>query len=219
MIFYSLEFFIFLPLVFLIHHYSNDRYRRLVLLLASLCFYSAFKLPHLLLALALVIGVTYRVGRWIDATSSPGSRKALLWLGIGLNLLILIAVKYLPFIIRNLNALASGLSWNVALPESPVLVSIGVSYFVFQALSYLIDVYLEIEQPERDFGLFALYLSFFPKLLQGPIERAGNLLPQLRAPYEFSYDAVRSGLLLFTWGMFKKLVVADRLALYVDLVY
>ncbi len=219
MTFYSLEFFLFLPLVFIIYHYSGDRVRRLVLLLASVCFYAAFRLPHLVLALVCVVSVSYVIGLRIDASSTPGRRIGLLWLGIGANLLVLIAVKYLPFIVACLNTLASKLSWGVSLPESPLLVSIGVSYFVFQALSYIIDVYLKTEAAERDFVLFALYLSFFPKLLQGPIERTADLLPQLRAPYEFRYDVVRSGLLLFTWGMFKKLVVADRLALYVNMVY
>ena len=219
MLFYSLEYFLFLPLVFLLFYVSGDKTRRLLLLLASICFYAAFRLPHLLLALGVVAVATYAAGLRIGSATTQGRRKVLLWLGIGVNLLVLIAVKYLPFITMNLNALASRLSWNVTLPESPLLVSIGVSYYVFQAISYLIDIYLEIEEPERDFGVFALYLSFFPKLLQGPIERAGDLLPQLRAPYLFSYDKMRSGLLLFVWGMFKKLVVADRLGLYVDLVY
>ena len=219
MVFYSLEFFFFLPLVFLIHYYSGDRARRLVLLLASICFYAAFKLPHLLAALALVVIVTYAVGLRIGPDSERGSRKAFFLFGICANLLVLVAIKYLPVIINGINALTSLFPGGMPLPARPVLVSIGVSYFVFQAISYLIDVYLEIQEPERDFGEFALYLSFFPKLLQGPIERASDLLPQLHAPYEFRYDVVRSGLFLFTWGMFKKLVVADRLALYVDMVY
>jgi len=219
MVFYSLEFFFFLPLVFLIHYYSGDRARRLVLLLTSICFYAAFKLPHLLAALALVVIVTYAVGLRIGPDSERGSRKAFFLFGICANLLVLVAIKYLPVIINGINALTSLFPGGMPLPARPVLVSIGVSYFVFQAISYLIDVYLEIQEPERDFGEFALYLSFFPKLLQGPIERASDLLPQLHAPYEFRYDVVRSGLFLFTWGMFKKLVVADRLALYVDMVY
>jgi D-alanyl-lipoteichoic acid acyltransferase DltB (MBOAT superfamily) len=98
-------------------------------------------------------------------------------------------------------------------------VAIGVSYYVFQAISYLVDIYLEIEKPEHHFGYFALYLAFFPKLLQGPIERAGDLIPQLKARYEFNYDNMRFGMLLFTWGLFKKVVIADRLSLYVDAVY
>ncbi len=219
MVFYSLEYFLFLPLVFLIYHYSSDRVRRLVLLLASICFYAAFKLPYLLVALALVVTVTYAAGLGIAASSNSGRRKALFLLGISANLLVLIAIKYLPFLLKSFNSLAAYFPGDLSVPVSPLLVSIGVSYFVFQALSYLIDVYLEIQEPEHDFGQFALYLSFFPKLLQGPIERASDLLPQLHAPYEFRYDMVRSGLLLFTWGMFKKLVVADRLAIYVDMVY
>jgi len=219
MVFYSLEFFFFLPLVFLIHYYSGDRARRLVLLLASICFYAAFKLPHLLAALALVVIVTYAVGLRIGPDSERGSRKAFFLFGICANLLVLVAIKYLPVIINGINALTSLFPGGMPLPARPVLVSIGVSYFVFQAISYLIDVYLEIQEPERDFGEFALYLSFFPKLLQGPIERASDLLPQLHAPYEFRYDVVRSGLFLFTWGMFKKLVVADRLSQYVNVVF
>jgi len=94
-----------------------------------------------------------------------------------------------------------------------------VSYYVFQAISYLTDLYLEIEKPERHFGYFALYMAFFPKLLQGPIERSGDLLPQLKQPYRFDYENMRAGLLLFAWGLFKKVVIADRLGSRVDLVY
>src|SRR6266567_2200529 len=104
-------------------------------------------------------------------------------------------------------------------PHASTLVTIGVSYYAFQAISYLIDIYLEVQEPERHFGYFALYMAFFPKLLQGPIERAGDLLPQLRQPYEFDYDTMRSGMLTFAWGLFKKVVVADRLALFVNTVY
>lgn len=219
MVFTSLQYFVFLPLVFLAHHYLGDRARTPLLLLASLAFYAAFKLPHLLLALAVVTGATYAAGLRLGAAGAPRSRTRWLWCGVGVNLLVLVSMKYLPFLAQNLNELAAALSWNARVPAVPVIVSIGVSYFVFQALSYLIDLYLEIIEPERDFGRFALSLSFFPKLLQGPIERSGDLLPQLHAPYEFRYETVRSGLLLFAWGMFKKLVVADRLGLYVNMVY
>ncbi len=219
MVFYSLQYFLFLPLVFLLHHYCGDRQRRPLLLLASLCFYAAFKLPYLLGALALVTALTYAAGRGMRAGAGPGKRKAAFLAGIGGNLLVLISLKYLPFMEKTFNDLASGISLGVSLPVTPLLVTVGISYYVFQAISYLIDIYLEIEEPERDFVCFALYLSFFPKLLQGPIERAGDLLPQLRVPYAFNYENVRAGLLLFTWGMFKKLVIADRLGLFVDLVY
>jgi len=219
MLFYSIEYFLFLPLVFVVFYFSGDRIRGLVLLLASLFFYAAFKLPHLLLSLVLVALSTYIFGILMGTCENSLRRKVLLWGGISANLLVMIYVKYLPFLAKNLKVLADILSWDVSFPEAPVVVSIGVSYYVFQAISYLIDIYLEIDKPEKNFGYFSLYLCFFPKLLQGPIERAGDLLPQLRTPYVFDYATVRSGMLLFTWGMFKKLVVADRLGLFVDIVY
>ena len=95
----------------------------------------------------------------------------------------------------------------------------GVSFFVLQAISYLIDIYLEVLDPERHFGYFALYLSFFPKLIQGPIERGGDLLPQLHSPYKFDYQRMRLGLWKVEQGLFKKLVIADRLAIFVNAVY
>jgi D-alanyl-lipoteichoic acid acyltransferase DltB (MBOAT superfamily) len=95
-------------------------------------------------------------------------------------------------------------------------VSIGVSYYSFQAISYLADLYLEVVEPEKHFGRYTLYLALFPKLLQGPIERAADLLPQLRQPYRFDYEVARSGLVLFAWGLFKKLVLADSFAQLVE---
>ena len=219
MIFTSFQFFLFFPLLFLAHHWCCDRMRRPLILLASLGFYAAFWQPHLLVALAVVVTVTYLLGLRLGAAATTRRRKGFFWSGIIANIGVLIAVKYLPAIFAGLNIVAGWLPLPLSFTDRPVLVSIGVSYFVFQAISYLIDIYLEIIEPERDFGVFAIYLSFFPKLLQGPIERAGDLLPQLHAPYRFDYHMVRSGLLLFAWGMFEKLVVADRLAIYVDMVY
>jgi len=143
----------------------------------------------------------------------------LLWGGIASNVIILIFLKYLPFLTQNLNAALHLFSPGITVAVSIAIVSIGVSYFVFQAISYLIDVYLEVVKPERHFGYFTLYMGFFPKLLQGPIERAEDLLPQLKQPYVFNYDNVRAGVVLFVWGLVKKIVIADRMALMVDAVY
>lgn len=137
------------------------------------------------------------------ATQDPRVQKTLFVTGVGGNVLLLASLKFLP-------VLSQG---------ALILVTIGLSYFVFQAISYLIDLHLEILEPERHFGYFFLSLAFFPKLLQGPIERSGDLLPQLRQPYAFNYDNIRSGALLFGWGLFKKIVIADRLAVYVNTVY
>ncbi|MRR59224.1 MAG: MBOAT family protein, partial [Deltaproteobacteria bacterium] len=198
---------------------AGDRYRWFVLLAASLIFYGFLLEPHLLIALLGVAVVSYAGGIMVGKAADAGRRHALFLGAIGCNLLVLVGLKYLPFLTGNFTSLLNLVGYESLLPAAPVLVSIGVSFFVFQALSYLIDVYLEIEEPERHLGYFTLSLAFFPKLLQGPIERAGDLLPQLRVPYRFDYDNMRSGLLLFGWGLFKKIVVADRLGLFVDAVY
>jgi D-alanyl-lipoteichoic acid acyltransferase DltB (MBOAT superfamily) len=105
------------------------------------------------------------------------------------------------------------------LPELNVLLPVGISFYTFQTLSYTIDVYRGEKEPERHFGLFALYVAFFPQLVAGPIERSTRLLPQMRMHFKFDYEKVKNGILLMCWGFFKKVVIADRLAEYVNLVY
>lgn len=217
--FNSLKYLLFLPVVYLIFYFVGERARWCVLLAASLIFYSALNVPYLLVVLVLVAMSTYSFGLWLDQTESPKAKRALLWTGIAANVLILVVMKYLPFLSENLKELSTILSLDAQIQPIKAFVAIGVSYYVFQAISYLFDIYLEIEKPERHFGYFALYLAFFPKLLQGPIERAGDLIPQLKTKYEFNYDNMRFGMLLFIWGLFKKVVIADRLGLYVDAVY
>jgi alginate O-acetyltransferase complex protein AlgI len=217
--FNSFNYFLFLPVVYLLFYFVGERIRWVVLLAASLLFYAALNVPYLLVVLVLVAMTTYGFGIWLDQAESAKARRALLWGGIAANVLILIVMKYLPFLSENLKELSTLLSLSAQIQPIKAFVAIGVSYYIFQAISYLFDIYLEIEKPERHFGYFALYLVFFPKLLQGPIERAGDLIPQLKTRYEFNYDNMRFGMLLFAWGLFKKVVIADRLGLYVDLVY
>lgn len=217
--FNSLQYFLFLPVVYLVFYFAKDRVRWFVLLTASLLFYAALNVPYLLVVLLLVVITTYGFGRFLGRASTPKAKLFLLWGGISVNVLILVLLKYLPFLSENLEALSAFLSLHAQIQPVKVLVAIGVSFYVFQAISYLIDIYLETLKPERHLGYFALYMAFFPKLLQGPIERGGNLLPQLKAKYAFNYDNMRSGLLLFVWGLFKKAVIADRLGLFVDAIY
>jgi D-alanyl-lipoteichoic acid acyltransferase DltB (MBOAT superfamily) len=217
--FNTLSYFLFLPAVFLLHYFSPDRFRWLVLLGASFCFYAVLKAPHLIAVLLFITTITYFAGIWIDRKDDIRTKQYLLWGGISANVLTLIILKYLPFITRNLNLVLNWISPGSTAPVSRTIIAIGTSYFIFQAISYLIDVYLEIINPERHFGRFALYMSFFPKLLQGPIERGGDLLPQLKAPYVFNYENLRSGVMLFAFGLIKKVVVADRLALIVNPVF
>ncbi len=212
MTFTSFSYFLFLPFVYLIFHLTVDRWRWLVLLVASYGFYATLKAPYLLAVLLVVTGISFTCGLRIAARQDEVIRKRWLWLGSIACVAVLALFKYLPFLATRSQSLL--LSFNPSL-----IISIGVSYFTFQAISYMVDIYLDIEEPEYHPGHFALYMAFFPKLLQGPIERAGDLLPQLKQPYKFDHDTVRSGMLLFARGLFKKLIVADRLALYADQVY
>lgn len=217
--FNSLKYFLFLPVVYLVFCFAGERARWFVLLVASLLFYAFLNVPYLLAVLILVAMATYGFGIWLEQAESARAKRILLWSGVATNVMILVGMKYLPFLSENLKTFFALFSLNYQIQPIKAFVSIGVSYYVFQALSYLFDIYLEIEKPERHLGYFFLYLAFFPKLLQGPIERAGDLIPQLKIKYEFNYDNMRFGLLLFTWGLFKKVVIADRLGLYVDAVY
>lgn len=219
MLFNSFPYFIFLSVVWLLFMLVPDRLRWLILLLASYVFYGFLLKPALLVVLTVVIVVTFWFGKLIDQRQDLLSRRRMLWLGVVSNLSFLIYFKYAPFFVQNLNVLLGSISGSVVLEVPQLLVSIGLSFFIFQAISYLADIYFRTAKPEPHIGYLALYLSFFPKLLQGPIERSKDLLPQLKLPYKFDYGCFRAGMLLFAWGLFKKIVVADRLAIYVNKVY
>jgi alginate O-acetyltransferase complex protein AlgI len=200
--FNSLNYSIFLPVVLLLTVITPQRTRWVVLMLGSFFFYATVKEPILILALLLVTVASYVGGRCLVGQAERRWGSVMLWAFIGFDLLILIALKYFPHKL-----------------STTIVTVVGVSYFVFQAISYVVDVYAGLYPPEKHFGYLALYLAFFPKLLQGPIERAGDLLPQLHSIGSFEYEKVRTGLLMFAWGLFKKLVIADRLGFYVDSVY
>ena len=214
MAFTSLSYLILLFAVLAVVSPWHEESRWFVLLFESYAFYLALQVPYLPVILLAITAITFLTGRCLGKCQEDGKRAAIFWSGFSANILTLVALKGWPYLRRYLPLAA-----DYTRPSGELLVTIGVSYFIFQAVSYLIDVYWEIEEPEGHFGYFALYLAFFPKLLQGPIERAGDLLPQLRARQGFDYDNVRAGLVLFAWGMLKKVVLADRLAFFVNTVY
>jgi D-alanyl-lipoteichoic acid acyltransferase DltB (MBOAT superfamily) len=201
----SLEFLVFVAAVWAAHALAPERFRWVVLLAASAGFYATWHAPHLLGLLAASTLAAWGAGRALARATGP-RRSALLWAGIAAQVALLASAKYGPPVLFALGAIG---------PDT-VLATLGLSYFTLQAIAYVAGVYLEVDAPEPHLGRFALYLAFFPKLLQGPIERPGDLLPQLRAPYRFDYQAVRSGLALVGWGLFKKLVVASRFGAFVD---
>jgi alginate O-acetyltransferase complex protein AlgI len=210
----SLQFGVFLLALWIVYQFLPQRLRWLALLLASLWFYAALNAPLLLVALGSVTVVAFHLGRSIHRQQSESTRTLLLWIGIAANIAILCSIKYLHPLVAALSPSAI-LEWQ----RANLFLSIGVSYYTLQAISYMVDLYLGRVEPERHLGRFALYLGYFPKLLQGPIERAEDLLPQLAALRLPDYSQLRLGAILFAWGLFKKIAVADRLAPYVDAVY
>ncbi|MCE7945771.1 MAG: MBOAT family protein, partial [Chlorobi bacterium CHB1] len=181
MLFHSLEFIIFFPVVVAIYFLAPLRFRQFFLLLASYYFYMCWKAEYAVLIL-LSTGIDYVAALHMHKTSGRGN------------------IFY-------------------EFPLFDILLPVGISFYTFQTLSYTIDVYRSEKTPERNFIKFALYVTFFPQLVAGPIERSTRLLPQFDHEHKFDANRVVSGLRLMLWGFFKKLVIADRLALYVNEVY
>jgi len=170
----------------------------------------------------LVIGSTlidYIAGIKIAGSTKKSVRKNFLIFSLIGNLSTLFLFKYLNFFNDNIRLLFDSFNIFYNVPHFNLLLPVGISFYTFQSLSYTIDVYRGQTKVERHFGIFALYVSFFPQLVAGPIERSENLLPQLYQKNDFSYERVRSGLLLMLWGFFKKIVVADNIAVFVNIVF
>jgi alginate O-acetyltransferase complex protein AlgI len=219
MSFTSPFFLAFFLLIFFLYYLIGRPGPRLVLLLAaSFGFYLALGAYYLAAILVLIIGITYLFGLAI-AKAGERAKKAWFISAVILDLLPLLATRYLPLLQAPLQNLATALKLPALELKMPLLITIGISFYTFQAISYLIDIYLETQEPEHNFLKFALYLAFFPKLLQGPIERAADLLPQLSLDQPFDYATVRRGFLLFAWGYFQKVIIADRLAQMINPVF
>ena len=217
MLFNSFSFFVFFPIVTFFYFLLPHRLRWIFLLFVSCVFYMSF-IPAYILILAFLILVDYTAARYIE--NAQGSRrKAGLLLSIFATCLILCIFKYFDFINSNLSAIAH--FFNIQYPTQvlKLILPIGLSFHTFQSLSYVIDVYRGKAKAERHLGIYALYVMFYPQLVAGPIERPGHLLPQFRQVHLFEYQRVTDGLKLMAWGLFKKMVVADQLAPYVNAVY
>ncbi|MBN1581575.1 MAG: MBOAT family protein [Anaerolineae bacterium] len=215
--FNSFQFLLFLPAVLVAYLRIPQRYRWALLLTASYGFYAAWS-PSFLIWIALSTLMSYVLARLMAQTSKQRWRKGLLVSSIVAHLSLLFAFKYLNFASDIWRALV-GQAPNVGAPVVNLLLPVGISFYTFQSIGYTIDVYRGRIAPEKHLGIFALYVSFFPKLVAGPIERAEHLLPQFRLEHTVDASRVFSGLQLVLWGMFKKVVIADRLAVYVNAVY
>ena len=218
MLFHSLQFLIFFTATAILYFACPPRYWWAWLLGASYYFYAAWA-PEYVVWLAVTTLIAYFLAIEIAKTPAPGRRKAFLALGVFSNLGLLISLKYLDFVNESLRALFERFNLLYNVPAFQVLLPVGISFYVLQTLGYLIDVYRGKVEPERHLGYLALFVSFFPQLVTGPIERAEHLIPQLRTKREVSAAGISDGLRMMLWGTFKKVVVADRLAMYVDAVY
>lgn len=219
MLFNSLHFLVFYPVVTLVYFLVPTlRVRNILLLIASYYFYMQYK-PEYGLLMLLSTMIDYFAGLGMSRTSRKAIKR--LWLASSLmgNLGMLFAFKYFNFFNTNVARLLSFFDIAYQPLSLDVLLPIGISFYTFQTLSYTIDVYRGDMVPERDFFDFALYVSFFPQLVAGPIERSTNLLHQFKIYHEFDEDRVVSGLRLMVYGFFKKVVIADRLAVIVETVY
>jgi len=218
MLFNSPAFALFFPVVTAGYFLLPHRWRWLWLLAASCYFYMAF-VPAYILILLFTIAVDYGAGILIERSTDPRRRQLLLACSIVANVGVLAVFKYAGFLDANLAALARWLGWNYSLHALGLVLPIGLSFHTFQAMSYVIEVYRGRQPAERHLGIYALYVLFYPQLVAGPIERPQNLLPQFHQPQVFDQARVTAGLQLMAWGLFKKVVVADRLAVLVDAVY
>jgi D-alanyl-lipoteichoic acid acyltransferase DltB (MBOAT superfamily) len=211
MLFNSFEFYLFFPIVTVIYFLLPYKYRWLHLLLASCLFYAAF-IPAYLLILFFTIVIDYWAGILIE-NAAGSRRKWFLVISIISNAGILAIFKYYNFIAGNLNTIFHDI------PLLKIILPIGLSFHTFQAMSYTIEVYRGNQKAERHFGIYALYVMFYPQLVAGPIERPQNMLHQFYEKFDFDYDRVISGLRLMMWGLFKKVIIADRLGVAVDAIY
>mgnify|MGYP002510427468 FL=1 len=217
MLFNSLPFLIFFPCIFVLYYALPFRFRKYMLLIASYYFYMCWK-PEFIVLILFSTLVDYFCG--LGMVRYPGRKKWLLAVSLAMNLGLLFFFKYLNFFGETLTALCRAVSIPFSAPTLSIILPVGISFYTFQTLSYTLDVYRGKLEPERDFVTFALFVSFFPQLVAGPIEKAADLLPQLKEEHPFTYENATWGAKLMAWGFFKKMVVADQLAvLIVDPVY
>jgi alginate O-acetyltransferase complex protein AlgI len=218
MLFNSTDFLFFFPVTVLVYFLLPYRFRWLHLLIASCVFYAAF-IPAYIFILFFLIITDYIAALFIQKAEGR-RRKFFLAISIISNVGFLSVFKYYNFFAENINALIThaGIAVNT-LPYLHIILPVGLSFHTFQAMSYTIEVYRKNQQAEKHLGIYALYVMFFPQLVAGPVERPQNMLPQFRQRHAFSFQNLLDGLRLFCWGLFKKVVIADRLTVYTDAVF
>lgn len=217
MLFNSLAYFVFLPLVVLLYFLLPEKWRNIMLLLASCYFYMVF-IPVYVLILGFTIVIDYYAGIYLEKFEGK-RRKYFLIASIVANVSVLAVFKYYNFLNDNLSLFLASFGYSNSIPDLGIALPIGLSFHTFQAMSYTIEVYRGNQKAEHNFWTYALYVMFFPQLVAGPIERPQNMLHQFYQKHRFSMDRLITGGKFIIWGLFKKVVIADRLAAYTNVVY
>jgi D-alanyl-lipoteichoic acid acyltransferase DltB (MBOAT superfamily) len=221
MLFNSIDFAIFLPIVFILYWFVANKSLKLqnfLIVAASYLFYGWWDWRFLSLILFSTI-VDYTIGRQLEKESKLINRKVLLWISIIVNLGLLGFFKYYNFFLDNFIGAFSFLGTELNVNSLNIILPVGISFYTFQTLSYTIDVYKNKLEPTKDFIAFSAFVSFFPQLVAGPIERATNLLPQFYTKRVFDYSKAVDGLRQILWGLFKKIVVADNCAEFANQIF
>ena len=217
MLFNSIHFLFFFLITTTIYYLLPHSKRWILLLACSCYFYMAF-VPIYIIILGVTIVIDYYAAIWIEKVNIK-KKKLFLILSLIANIGILAIFKYHNFFNENFSILLKGFGLNNPIPYLNILLPIGLSFHTFQAMSYTLEVYRGNQKAEKHFGIYSLYVMFYPQLVAGPIERPQNILYQLRKKIDFNYEKITSGLRLMGWGIFKKVVIADRLAVVVDHVF
>lgn len=218
MLFNSLSFAIFLPIVFVLYWCLPHKYRWILLFAASYYFYMSWNAKYVVLILFTTC-ISYGSARLLEKQDSKKKKKIILAGTAVLCLGVFFFFKYFNFISESIIGVLNLFSIQINPLTLKLLLPVGISFYTFQTLSYVIDVYKGDVIAEKHFGYYATFISFFPQLVAGPIERTSNLLPQIKAKHEFDYKQATYGLKLMAWGFFKKIVIADTLSKYVSRVY
>ncbi|MGF7040888.1 alginate O-acetyltransferase complex protein AlgI [Mucilaginibacter lappiensis] len=221
MLFNSLNFAFFLPVIFILYWLLNKqslRIQNILLLVASYYFYSCWDYRFLFLLIFSTL-LDYFTGIKMAEASTPRSKKGWFWLSVLVNLGFLGVFKYYNFFGQSFVDMFSHLGVHLQLSTINVILPVGISFYTFHGLSYVIDIYKDRIKPERNFIDYSLFVSFFPLLVAGPIERATHLLPQLKKKRYFDYSKAIDGLRQILWGLFKKVVIADNCAEYANLIF
>lgn len=218
MSFDSIQFLVFFPIVIALYFIIPFKKRWILLLIASYYFYMCWRVDYIILIMISTI-IDYICSNQMSKINLKQKRKKWLIISLISNLGILFGFKYFNFFSENIQTLFNQYNIFYEVPFFNVLLPVGISFYTFQTLSYTIDVYNNKTPAEKHLGVFAVFVSFFPQLVAGPIERSNHLLPQFFKEHKFSYNRVKSGLQKMLWGFFKKLVIANNLAILVNGVY